>query len=127
MAKAVKSNESEKSSSTCQEKKRKPSQKNLLNRNYSLYTHRVLREVVPNQGLSSKTADVMNRMINNILERIAEEACNLLCYKRHLTLSHQDLQMAVYRLLPNELAKHAVAFGTRAVTSYNDSKSPINL
>ncbi|XP_051848369.1 histone H2B subacrosomal variant-like [Antechinus flavipes] len=127
MAKAVKSSESEKSSSTCQEKKKKPSQKNLLNRNYSLYTHRVLREVVPNQGLSSKTADIMNRMINNILERIAEEACNLLCYKRHLTLSHQDLQMAVYRLLPNELAKHAVAFGTRAVTSYNDSKSPINL
>uniref|UniRef100_A0A4X2LH41 Core Histone H2A/H2B/H3 domain-containing protein n=1 Tax=Vombatus ursinus TaxID=29139 RepID=A0A4X2LH41_VOMUR len=127
MTPTMKSSESEKSCSACQEKKKKPSQKSCFNRNYTLYTHRVLKEVVPNQGLSSKTADIMNCMINNILERIAEEACNLLCYKRHLTLSHQDIQMAVYRLLPNELAKHAVAFGTRAVTSYNDSRSSVNL
>ncbi|XP_068941466.1 histone H2B subacrosomal variant-like [Petaurus breviceps papuanus] len=126
MAKAAKSNESEKHYSTCQEKKKKPSQKNL-NRNYNLYTHRVMKEVIPNRGLSSKTADLMNYMINSILERIAEESCILLCYKRHLTLSHKDIQMAVYRLLPTELAKHAVAFGMRAVTNYNDSRSSTNL
>ncbi|XP_043852773.1 histone H2B subacrosomal variant-like [Dromiciops gliroides] len=127
MAKATRSSDSESSSNTSQDKKKRQSQKNSANRNYALYTHRVLKEVVPNKGLSSKTADVLNCLINNILERIAEEACNLLCYKRHLTLSHQDIQMAVYRLLPNELAKHAVAFGTRAVTSYNDSRSSASL
>ncbi|XP_044536681.1 histone H2B-like [Gracilinanus agilis] len=121
MTKAVRSNESQKLNSN-QEKKKKKKKKLLLSRNYSLYTHRVLKEVIPNQGLTYKTTEIMNSMINNILERIAEEAGNLLCYKRHLTLGHQDIQMAVYRLLPDELAKHAVAFGTRAVTTYNDSK-----
>ncbi|XP_036603091.1 histone H2B subacrosomal variant-like [Trichosurus vulpecula] len=127
MAKILKPSESEKSCSTCQEKKKKSSQRSLLTKNYTRYTHRVMREVLPNHGMSSKTADIMNGMIINVLERIAEESCNLLCYKRHLTLSHQDIQMAVYRLLPSELAKHAVAFGTRAVTSYNESRSSVNL
>ncbi|XP_060985672.1 histone H2B subacrosomal variant [Dama dama] len=87
-------------------------------RNYSLYVNRVLKEVVPQKGISSRTMDIMNTMINDMFERISTEACNLMCYRKRCTLTPEDIQKAVYLLLPQKLAKYAVAFGTEAVQRY---------
>ncbi|XP_005065671.1 histone H2B subacrosomal variant-like [Mesocricetus auratus] len=84
-------------------------------RNYSLYINRVLKEVVPKRGLSSNTVDIMNILINDIFERIATEACQLMYLKKRCTLTPEDIQKAVYLLLPKKLAKFAVIFGSEAV------------
>ncbi|XP_004586318.2 histone H2B subacrosomal variant-like [Ochotona princeps] len=87
-------------------------------RNYSLYVNRVLKEVVPQSGMSSYTVEVMNSLINDIFERIAVEACNMMYFRNRCTLTPQDIQKAVYLLLPRKLAKSAVTFGSEAVHRY---------
>uniref|UniRef100_A0A8C6DST8 Core Histone H2A/H2B/H3 domain-containing protein n=1 Tax=Moschus moschiferus TaxID=68415 RepID=A0A8C6DST8_MOSMO len=87
-------------------------------RNYSLYVNRVLKEVVPQKNISSRTMDIMNTVINDMFERISTEAYNLMCYRKRCTLKPEDIQKAVYLLLPEKLAKYAVAFGNEAVQRY---------
>eukprot|EP00070_Physeter_catodon_P012676 XP_007128695.2 histone H2B type 1-N-like [Physeter catodon] len=87
-------------------KKRKRSRKE----SYSVYVYKVLKQVHPDTGISSKAMGIMNSFVNDIFERIAGEASRLAHYnKRSL-------------LLPGELAKHAVSEGTKAVTKYTSSK-----
>ncbi|XP_076995602.1 histone H2B subacrosomal variant-like [Tamandua tetradactyla] len=87
-------------------------------RNYALYVNRVRREVAPQQGMASRTLGVMNTLINSIFERIAAEACSVMGFRKRCTLTPGDIQKAVYTLLPAKLAKHAVAFGSEAVSRY---------
>ncbi|XP_002721166.2 histone H2B subacrosomal variant [Oryctolagus cuniculus] len=84
-------------------------------RNYSLYVKRVLKEVVPHKRMSSCTLEVMNTLINHMFERIAVEACNMMYFRNRCTLTPEDIQKAVYLLLPGKLGKHAVTFGSEAV------------
>ncbi|XP_004703740.1 histone H2B subacrosomal variant-like [Echinops telfairi] len=90
----------------------------LGHRNYSLYVNRVLKEVVPQRGISSRTLGIMNTLINDIFERIATEACNMMYYRNRCTLTPEDIQRAVYLLVPGKLAKNAVGFGSEAVNRY---------
>ncbi|XP_032699806.1 histone H2B subacrosomal variant-like [Lontra canadensis] len=99
-------------------KKRSHSSTDFGHRNYSLYVNRVLKEVVPQRGISSRTLDIMNTLINDIFERISMEACSLMCFRNRCTLTPEDIQKAVYLLLPGKLAKYAVAFGNEAVQRY---------
>ncbi|CAO2592828.1 Histone H2B variant L1 [Lemmus lemmus] len=86
--------------------------------NYSRYICRVLKEVVPMKGLSSDTVDILNFLINDVFERIATEAGQLMYLKKRCTLTLEDIQKAVYLLLPKKLAKFAATFGSRAVQRF---------
>uniref|UniRef100_M3YSI0 Core Histone H2A/H2B/H3 domain-containing protein n=1 Tax=Mustela putorius furo TaxID=9669 RepID=M3YSI0_MUSPF len=85
-------------------KKRSHSSTDFGHRNYSLYVNRVLKEVVPQRSISSRTLDIMNTLINDIFERISMEACSLMCFRNRCTLTPEDIQKAVYLLLPGKLA-----------------------
>jgi len=89
---------------------------------YSLYIYKVLRQVHPDTGISSKAMSIMNSFVNDIFERIAGEASRLAHYNKKSTISSREIQTAVRLLLPGELAKHAVSEGTKAVTKYTSSK-----
>nr|XP_042117622.1 histone H2B variant L1-like [Peromyscus maniculatus bairdii] len=91
---------------------------NFGHRNYSRYISRVLKEVVPQRGMSSHSVDIVNILINDIFERIATEACQLMYRKKRCTLTPEDIQKAVYLLLPRKLAKFAVTFGNEAVRRF---------
>ncbi|XP_064218345.1 WD repeat-containing protein 90 isoform X3 [Aotus nancymaae] len=99
-------------------KKRKHSRKE----SYSVYVYKVLRQVHPGTGISSKAMGIMNSFVNNIFERITGEASRLAHYNKHSTITSREIQTAVRLLLPGELAKHAVSEGTKAVTKYTSSK-----
>ncbi|ELV10805.1 histone H2B subacrosomal variant [Tupaia chinensis] len=99
-------------------KKKSHSSIKFGHRNYSLYVNRVLKEVVPQRGISSRTLDIMNTIINDIFERIAMEACKLMYFRKRCTLTTEDIQKAVYMLLPGKLARYAVVFGREAVHRY---------
>lgn len=83
--------------------------------NYSRYIYRVLKEIVPMKSISSHTVDTLNFLINDIFERIATEAGRLMYLRKRCTLTPEDIQKAVYQLLPKKLAKFAVTFGNRAL------------
>ncbi|XP_032105816.1 histone H2B type 1-like [Sapajus apella] len=101
-------------------KKRKRSRKE----SYSVYVYKVLKQVHPDTGISSKAMGIMNSFVNDILERIAGEASRLAHYNKRSTITSREIQTAVRLLLPGELAKHAVSEGTKAVTKYTSSKRP---
>ncbi|XP_055445421.1 histone H2B type 1-F/J/L-like isoform X2 [Bubalus kerabau] len=99
-------------------KKRKRSHKE----SYSVYVYKVLKQVHPDTGISSKAMGIMNSFVNDIFEHIASEASCLAHYNKHSTITSREIQTATRLLLPGELAKHTVSEGTKAVTKYTSSK-----
>ncbi|RUS68712.1 hypothetical protein EGW08_023526 [Elysia chlorotica] len=89
---------------------------------YSIYIYKVLKQVHPDTGISSKAMSIMNSFVNDIVKRTSAEASRLAHYNKRSTITSREIQTAVRLLLPGELAKHAVSEGTKAVTKYTTSK-----
>ncbi|CAH3149142.1 unnamed protein product [Pocillopora meandrina] len=89
---------------------------------YAIYIYKVLKQVHPDTGISSKAMGIMNSFVNDVFERIATESSRLAHYSKKSTISSREIQTAIRLLLPGELAKHAVSEGTKAVTKYTSSK-----
>ena len=89
---------------------------------FSIYIYKVLKQVHPDTGISSRAMNIMNSFVNDLFERVAGEAARLCHYNKRMTISSREVQTAVRLLLPGELAKHAVSEGTKAVTKYTSSK-----
>lgn len=89
---------------------------------YAIYVYKVMKQVHPDTGISSKAMSIMNSFVNDIFERIAGESSRLAHYNKKSTITSREIQTAVRLLLPGELAKHAVSEGTKAVTKYTSSK-----
>ncbi|KAK1328795.1 hypothetical protein QTO34_010964 [Cnephaeus nilssonii] len=64
-------------------KKRKRSRKE----SYSVYVYKVLKQVHPDTGISSKAMGIMNSFVNDIFERIAGEASRLAHYNKRSTIT----------------------------------------
>ncbi len=107
-----------KRSATGDKKKRRKSRRE----SDSIYIYKVLKQVHPDTGISSKAMSIMNSFVNDIFERIAAEASRLAHYNKKHTISSREIQTAVRLHLPGELSKHAVSEGTKAVTKYTSSK-----
>ena len=114
LEKKVSSSASKSSSMKKKSKKRKES--------YSIYIYKVLKQVHPDTGISSKAMSIMNSFVHDIFERIGTECSRLSQYNKKSTISSREVQTAVRLLLPGELAKHAVSEGTKAVTKYTSNK-----
>ncbi|KAK7257658.1 hypothetical protein RIF29_31794 [Crotalaria pallida] len=101
------------------EKKKKKSKKSV--ETYKIYIFKVLKQVHPDIGISSKAMGIMNSFINDIFEKLAQEASRLARYNKKPTITSREIQTAVRLVLPGELAKHAVSEGTKAVTKFTSS------
>jgi histone H2B len=88
---------------------------------YKIYIYKVLKQVHPDTGVSSKAMSIMNSFINDIFEKIASEASRLARYNKKPTITSREIQTAVRLILPGELAKHAVSEGTKAVTKFTSA------
>ena len=131
---AAKSGKAVKAVTKSDKKKRKGKRKE----SYAIYIYKVLKQVHPDTGVSSKAMSIMNSFVNDLFERIAAEASKLAHYNKRWvslvslvnlltpfprsTITSREIQTAVRLLLPGELAKHAVSEGTKAVTKYTSSK-----
>ena len=101
------------------DKKKKSSKRK---ESYGIYIYKVLKQVHPDTGISSKSMSIMNSFVNDIFGRIVTEASRLAHFNKRSTITSREIQTAVRLLLPGELAKHAVSEGTKAVTKYTNSK-----
>jgi histone H2B len=99
--------------------KKKKSRKNI--ETYKIYIFKVLKQVHPDTGISSKAMGIMNSFINDIFEKLAQEAARLARYNKKPTITSREIQTAVRLILPGELAKHAVSEGTKAVTKFTSA------
>ena len=88
---------------------------------YKIYIFKVLKQVHPDIGISSKAMSIMNSFINDIFEKLAAEAAKLARYNKKPTITSREIQTSVRLVLPGELAKHAVSEGTKAVTKFTSN------
>jgi histone H2B len=88
---------------------------------YKIYIFKVLKQVHPDIGISSKAMSIMNSFINDIFEKLAQEAARLARYNKKPTITSREIQTSVRLVLPGELAKHAVSEGTKAVTKFTSA------
>nr|CAA66860.1 histone H2B [Anopheles gambiae] len=114
---AKKSGKAQKNISKSDKKKKRKTRKRAT----PIYIYKVLKQVHPDTGISSKAMSIMNSFVNDIFERIARKS-RLAHYNKRSTITSREIQTAVRLLLPGELAKHAVSEGTKAVTKYTSSK-----
>lgn len=72
-------------------------------------------------GISTHAMSIVNSILFDVFERVASEAGRLARYNKQATITSREIQTAVRLLFPAELAKHAVAEGTKAVMCYSSS------
>lgn len=90
----------------------------VRNESYASYIYKLLKQVHPDVGISRRAMSITNSFMNDIFERIAGEAGNLVRYNKKATLSSREIQTAVRLVLPGELSLHAVSEGNKSVTKY---------
>ncbi|KAF8397762.1 hypothetical protein HHK36_016684 [Tetracentron sinense] len=103
-----------KEAASTDKKKKKRSKKSV--ETYKIYIFKVLKQVHPDIGISSKAMGIMNSFINDIFEKLAQESSKLARYNKKPTITSREIQTAVRLVLPGELAKHAVSEGTKAMS-----------
>ena len=54
---------------------------------YAIYIYKVLKQVHPDTGISSKAMSIMNSFVNDLFERIAAEASRLAHYNKRSTIT----------------------------------------
>ena len=80
-------------------------------KSYAIYNYKELKQLHPDTVISSKAMSIMNSFLNDIFERIANEASKLATHNGKLTISSREIQTSVHLILADELAKHAVSEG----------------
>jgi len=88
---------------------------------YKVYIYKVLKQVHPDTGVSSKAMSIVNSMMNDMFDKIGSEASRLARINKKPTIASREIQTAVRLVLPGELAKHAVSEGTKAVTKFTSA------
>ncbi|XP_076436187.1 uncharacterized protein LOC143275794 [Babylonia areolata] len=88
---------------------------------YAIYIYKVLKQVHPDTGISSKAMSIMNILVNHMFERIAAEASRLAHYHKRSIIPSREIQTAVHFLLPDQLAKQADCEGIKALTKFVSS------
>ncbi|KAG2595608.1 hypothetical protein PVAP13_5KG087774 [Panicum virgatum] len=59
---------------------------------YKIYIFKVLKQVHPDIGISSKAMSIMNSFINDIFEKLAGEAAKLARYNKKPTITSREIQ-----------------------------------
>jgi histone H2B len=91
-------------------------------RSYASYISKVLKGAAKAKlTLSSKSMKILNSLVVDFFDRLATEAASLARGAKKRTLGSREMQTAVRLTLPAELAKHAMAEGTRAVAKASSS------
>lgn len=88
---------------------------------YASYIMRILKQIHPKMGISKRSMSIMNSLIQDTFNRIADDAGRLVRYNKKGTLGSREVQTAIRLVLPGELAKHAVSEGTKAVTKFSQA------
>ena len=76
-------------------KKEKQKIRRLRKKTFGIYIYKTLKQVYNDIGISKKSMTIMNSFINDIYEKIAIEASNLIRYNKKHTLSTREIQSAI--------------------------------
>ena len=103
--------------------RKKKQKKKRRKMSYKEYIFKILKNVHPDIGVSGKSMEVINSLINSVFEEIAEESSRLAKHQGNVTITAHEIRTAVELILPGELAKRAVQEGNKAVAHLASSSS----
>merc|ERR1711871_1266809 len=66
---------------------------------YKIYIYKVLKQVHPDTGISSKAMSIMNSFISDMFDKISTEACRLALYNKKPTITAREIQTSVRLVL----------------------------
>jgi len=92
-----------------------------VKRTYGSYILKLLKQIHPKMGMSKRSMTILDSLVNDTFNRVAEEASRLARYGSKQTIGSREIQTAIRLVLPGELAKHAVSEGTKAVTKFSSA------
>jgi histone H2B len=110
---------------------KKDKRKKHKSQGFTTYIHRVLKQVHPENGITKKALQQLNSMLSIIAEEFYLRCRKMTIHIDKKTISSREVQSVTRLLLPDELAKHAVSEGTKAITKCNayiteDGMEPYN-
>ena len=85
---------------------------------FVLSLYKLLKQLHPDIGISSKAMSCMNSIVNALFEKIAAEAGRLSFYSVRYSITSREVQTAVRILFPVNMSKESVTVGTNAVNKY---------
>ena len=88
---------------------------------YSTYIYKVLKQTHNDLGISNRSMNICNSMVEDMFNRLVDESRNLTTMNHQKTLTSREIETAVKILFPGELAKHAISEGNKAVIKFNNS------
>ncbi|XP_043289655.1 late histone H2B.L4-like [Venturia canescens] len=124
--------------------------KKMKQPSYASYVYRILKEIDPMRGISSKALAIMDHFAKDIFDRCAVEAARTCCsaflnpeqHKTHArrfvalffllrltklnakrTMTANEVRTAVRLLLPDHLGSNAVLQGNNALDMYNETSN----
>ena len=89
---------------------------------FNKYIKNVLKRFWPDLRLSKVTCNIINIMIVSSGNKIIRNAILLINHINSKSFTPRDIQSSVRITLNNELAKHAVSEGIKAITKYQTNK-----
>ena len=72
----------------------KKKKRNKRKESYAIYIYKVLKQVHPDTGISSKAMSIMNSFVNDLFERIAAEASRLAHYNKRSTITSREIVLS---------------------------------
>ena len=84
---------------------------------YTTYIKRLAKKGGKKVALSGKAVKVLQSFVADLFEQLAMEAGSLARSTKKKTISSSEIQTAVRLTLPPELAAHAIAESSKAVTA----------
>ncbi|XP_055841140.1 late histone H2B.L4-like [Episyrphus balteatus] len=78
----------------------------------------VLRKEHNSLGLTRNAKLILNSLVNDIFDRLSEQAINFQKASKRNTLTHRDMASACSVLFSGNLQSHAKTAGTKAVVQY---------
>lgn len=93
---------------------------------YSTHIYRVLKQIHEHTGISRSAMSVMNSLVQDLFERIANEAGRVTSLVHRHTLGTREIQTAVRLLLPGELCKHAISEAQKAIVKFHRASEEAN-
>lgn len=88
---------------------------------YKIYSYKVLKQMHPDLGASTKSIVTMDNITKDVFVRIVNEASRLAMLNKKKTITDREIRTAVRLILPGELGKHAISEGMKAVVKYTSA------
>lgn len=94
---------------------------------FKIYIHKVLKQISPTLGISSKAMAVMDNMMSDMFEGLASEAALLMRKDNGRTLTAREMAAAVKMRFNGDLRAHAMSEGAKARRSCRVFAAPSRL